>query len=102
MKIKDLSSSNPVAGEGLIRWSLHNATGTVVTIELTGCHIPNADVRLLSPQVLIRTLGGNALLTNQGMNISLDDGMHLSLNYCPRSNLPMIPLALSTSTLYCF
>jgi hypothetical protein len=32
MKIKDLSSSNQVAGEGLIRWSLHDATGTVVTI----------------------------------------------------------------------
>jgi hypothetical protein len=92
MKIKDLSSSNQVAGEWLIRWSLHDANGTVVTIELMGYHIPNTDVCLLSPQVLIRTLGGHALLNNQGMDISLDDGMVLSANYC----------ALSMSTWYCF
>jgi hypothetical protein len=102
MKIKDLSSSNRVAGEGLIRWSLHYANGNVVTIELMGYHIPNTDVRLLSPQVLIWTLAGHALLNNQGMDISLDDGTVLSANYCPCTNLPMVPLALSTSTGYCF
>jgi hypothetical protein len=67
-----------------------------------GYHIPNTDVRLLSPQVFIRTLGGHALLNNQGMDISLDDGTVLSANYCPCTNLPMVPLALSTSTWYCF
>jgi hypothetical protein len=44
MKIKDLSSSNHVAGEGIICWS--------------GYHMPKADVRLLSPHVLITTIGG--------------------------------------------
>jgi hypothetical protein len=102
MKIKDLSSSNQVAGEGLIHWSLHDANSTVVTIELMGYHIPNTDVRLLSPQVLIRTLGGHAFLNNQGMDISLDNGKVLSANYCPCTNLPMVPLALSMSTWYCF
>jgi hypothetical protein len=67
-----------------------------------GYHIPTTDVRLLSPQVLIRTLGGHALLNNQGMDISLDNRMILSANYCPCTNLPMVPLALSTSTRYCF
>ena len=65
MKIKDISSSNQVAVEGLIHWSRHDATGTVVTIELMGYHIPKADVCLLSPQVLIWTFGGHALLTNE-------------------------------------
>jgi hypothetical protein len=102
MNIKDLSSSNRVAGEGLIRWSLQDANGTVVTIELMGYHIPNTDVCLLSPQVLIWTLGGHALPNTQGMDISLDNGMVLSANYCPRTNLPMVTLALSTSTRYCF
>ncbi len=102
MKIKVLLSSNRVAGEGLIRWSLHNANSIVLTIELMGYHIPTSDVRLLSPQVLIQTLGGHALLNNQGMDISLDNGTLLSANYCPCTNLPMVPLALSTSTWYCF
>ena len=64
MKIKDFSSSNQVAGEGLILWSLHNATSTVVTIELMGYHILNADGCLLSPQILMQALGGHALFTN--------------------------------------
>ncbi len=67
-----------------------------------GYHIPNIDIRLLGPQVLIWTLGGHALLNDQGMDISLDDGMVLSADYCPRTNLPIVPLALSTSTPYCF
>ncbi len=104
MKIKDLSSSNWVAEEGLIRCSLHNANGTVVIIELMGYHIPNTEVHFNSPQVFIWTLGGHALLNNQGMDISLDNGMVLSTNNCPHTNLPMVPLAfaLSTSTRYCF
>ena len=65
-KIKDHFSSNQVAGEGLIRWSFHDANGIVVTIELMGYHIPTTDVRLLSLQLLIRTLGGHAFLNNQG------------------------------------
>ncbi len=36
------------------------------------------------------------------MDISLDDGTVLSANYCPCTNLPMVPLALSASTWYCF
>ncbi len=44
MKVKDLSSSNRVVGEGLIRWSRCDATGAVVEIELMGYLIPTADV----------------------------------------------------------
>jgi hypothetical protein len=102
MKIKDLSSSNRVMKEGLIRWSLCDATGTVVDIELMGYHIPTADVRLLSPQVFLRSFGGQALLNSNRMDICLDDGVNLSEYYCPRTNLLMIPLALSVGSQYCF
>ncbi len=67
-----------------------------------GYHIPNTEVHLLSPHVLIRIFGGHALLINLGIDISLDNGMVLSANYCHRTNLSMAPLALSTSTRYCF
>jgi hypothetical protein len=32
MKIKDLSSSNNVAGEGIISWNLQNIHGSVVKV----------------------------------------------------------------------
>jgi hypothetical protein len=105
IKINDSSFSNRVAGEGLIHWSLQDINGAVVTLEIMGYHIPNADVRLLSPQVLIRTSSGHALLNHNGMDISLDDDTILSANYCPRTNLPMVPLALSIMSMgpwYCF
>ena len=46
MKIKDLSSSNTVAGEGIVRWNLEDSLGNPVEIEVLGYHIPTAEVRL--------------------------------------------------------
>jgi hypothetical protein len=102
MKIKDLSSSNHVAGEDIIRWSMHDALGTPIQIEPLGYHLPKADVRLLSPQVLITTTGGQSLQTDKGIDISLNNKINLFAQYCPQSNLPLIPLALHTESSNCF
>jgi hypothetical protein len=102
MKIKDLSSSNHVAGEGIIWWSMHDALGTPIQIELLGYHLPKADVRLLSPQVLITTIGGQSLQTDKEIDTSLNNGINLFAQYCPQSNLPLIPLALYTESSTCF
>ncbi len=56
MKIKDLSSSNIVAGEGLLQWNIADVAGRTITLELPGYHVPGAEVRLLGPQVLISIL----------------------------------------------
>jgi hypothetical protein len=53
MKIKGLSSSNQVADEGILRWSIQDADGNTTYIELLGYHIPNVEFHLLSPQVLL-------------------------------------------------
>ena len=97
MRIKDLSSSNKVQGEGIIRWKMQDANGHPVDIELLGYHIPSADVRLLSPQVLFDTFGGQGIMTGSGIDFVLSDGNRFSANLCPRSNLPLIPLALHPS-----
>ncbi len=59
MKIKDFSSSNTVAGEGLMRWKVEDIAGQAVTLKLPGYHIPGTEVRLLSPQVLLSIFGGH-------------------------------------------
>jgi hypothetical protein len=61
MKSKGLSSSNQVAGEGILCWSLQDVDGNMTYIELLGYHISNAEVRLHSLQVLLKTIGGHAL-----------------------------------------
>jgi hypothetical protein len=102
MKIKDLSSSNQVAGEGILRWLIQDTHGTSVVIELMGYHIPNAEVCLLSPQVLLNTIGSKAIQTVQGIDIILKNGSNVYGKFCPRSNLPLIPLSLENEHKYCF
>ncbi len=102
MTIRDLSSSNSVAGEGIIRWSMQDEHGDLVHIELLGYHIPTAEVRLLSPQVLLKTIGGQSKQTVLGIKVSLDNGIKLTAAFCPRSNLPVIPLAHEASSKICF
>jgi hypothetical protein len=102
MKIKDLSSSNQVAGEGILRWSIQDTHGASVVIELMGYHIPNAEVCLLSPQVLLNTISGKAIQTVQGIDIILDNGFIVNAKFCPRSNLPLIPLSLKNDRKHCF
>ena len=69
MKIKDLSSTNKVAGTGIIKWDLQDAKGYTVTVEAFGYHIPAAKVHLLSPQVLIKKDGGQATILARGIQI---------------------------------
>jgi hypothetical protein len=102
MKIKDLSSSNTVAGEGIISWRLRDVNGTTVVIEVKGYHIPHADIRLLSPQVLLSAMGGSSIQTTGGVELKLDNGIALFAPHCPHSNLPLLPLADSSHPVRCF
>jgi hypothetical protein len=102
MKIKDLSSSNKVAGEGILRWKLQDVNGDSVQVELLRYHIPNGEVHLLSPQVLLKTIGGHTLQTVNCINVVLDNNNNFAATFCPHSNLLMIPLALDNNTKQCF
>ena len=90
IKIKDLSKTNTVIGEGLIRWTVRDQNGQNVVLEFPGYHIPNAEVHLLSPQVLLMTIGEHATQTTASYWISLENGIELVAQYCPRSNLPLL------------
>jgi hypothetical protein len=54
VRITDLSNTNRVAGEGLLRWKVLDADGKTHVIDIKGYHVPNASVRLLSPQCLLQ------------------------------------------------
>ena len=73
---------------------MQDINGQPVDIELLAYHIPSTDVRLLSPQVMFDTFGGQGIMTGTGINFTLSDGSRFSASLCPRSNLPLIPRAL--------
>ena len=102
MKIKDLSASNNVAGEGIIRWKLKDTSNSSVMVEVKGYHMPHASVRLLSPQVLLQTIGGQSLQTTKGISLTLNNGVKLFATYCPQNNLPLLPLARPDDNDRCF
>ena len=56
-KVKDLSKSNVVVGKGMIGWLVYDINGRLAHLELPGYHIPAAEVRLLSPRVLLDLTG---------------------------------------------
>ena len=76
---------------------MQDTSGHPVDVELLGYHIPTAEVRLLSPQVLLNTFGGEGKITETSIDFALPDGHKFSATYCPQSNLPLIPLALQAS-----
>ena len=96
MRIKDLSSSNTVAGEGLISWHVLDTKGKQVTVTLQGYHIPTAEVQLLSPQLLLTNAGGYAHQTSTKIRVHLDSGETMDAHYCSRTRLPTLQLVNGT------
>ncbi len=79
VKIKDLSKSNTVKGEGFIRWKVRDTNGKIVNLDLPGYHMPAAEVRLLSPQVLLATVGQSARGTITSTDLVLCLGNEVEL-----------------------
>jgi len=92
MKIKDLSSSNKVVGDGLIGWRFQDTSGDTVAPDLPGYHIEGANVHLLSPQVLLGTFGGGLIQTMRKIEVTLNNKTYLEAHFCARSHLPILPL----------
>eukprot|EP00804_Cyclotella_cryptica_P016253 CCRYP_005729-RA/>CCRYP_005729-RA protein AED:0.71 eAED:0.71 QI:0/0/0/0.5/1/1/2/0/350 len=98
-QIKDLSGTNAVAGEGLIRWKVLDRHGRPYIIEVKGYHIPKATVRLLSPQTLYKSVGGHGIQDITKYSLALSNETTLDAPY-GRANLPILPMCSSDSS--CF
>jgi hypothetical protein len=84
-----------VAGEGIVRWKVRDTSGKIVNLVLVAYHIPNAEVRLLSPQVLLQSCPKVAknVQTTADLLLCLGNGVKLQALYCPRSNLPLLNIS---------
>eukprot|EP00804_Cyclotella_cryptica_P021897 CCRYP_000849-RA/>CCRYP_000849-RA protein AED:0.64 eAED:0.25 QI:0/0/0/0.5/1/1/2/0/599 len=100
-KIRDLSGINTVAGKGLLCWRVLDHQGREHAIELKGYHIPNASVRLLSPQAMFQSLGGHGEQDISKYSINLPGGPILHAPY-GNGNLPILPLCPPDRAPHCF
>jgi hypothetical protein len=94
VNITDLSSTNQVAGEGLIRWKVLDANGAQHDILIKSCYIPRASIHLLSPQCLLqidKTQQGYIRQDLDKFSVYLGDGTVLNATY-GRANIPILPM----------
>ena len=84
-----------MAGEGIVCWKVRDKSGNIVNLELMAYHIPNAEVRLLSPQVLLQSCPKEAknVQTTADILLCLGNGVELQALYCPCSNLPLLSIS---------
>ncbi len=69
---------------------------------IRGSSIPNAEVCLLSPQVLLSAYGGHTKQTTRKVEVCLADGVSLIARLCPRSRLPLLPFVPTVQDHPCF
>jgi len=88
--VRGLSSSTRIAGIGYVEWTLRDVNGTIATIRTKAYHIPDAEVRLFSPQVYFQENSGGSYLINKDTTLlTLPNGKQLTFPFFLGNNLPM-------------
>jgi hypothetical protein len=90
-ELNGLSSTTAVEGYGTVEWTIRDLFGTTRTIRTEAYYVPQATIRLFSPQAYFQeTNAGQYLMTAQRSVLTLADGSKLEFPYNPGSNLPLM------------
>lgn len=81
----------------MLSWHVVDLDGKQVNITLPGYHIPTAEVRLLSPQLLLAQYGGYSHQTARKIQIHLNSGEVMEASYCNRTRLPTLSTCGNTA-----
>lgn len=97
-KTCDLSQSNVVQGEGMMQLPVVTIDGEVTHIEVLGYHIPQAEVQILCPQVLLSAYGGNMDLTKHHCTINFDNGTTLQAVISHHNNATVLEMEVESKS----
>jgi hypothetical protein len=90
--IQGISSVTRIKWVGTVSWTFKGVFGTIKIIETRAYYIPDAGVRLLSPQVYFQEQqAGSYLMTSTNTVLTTADGCALTLGFQLGGNLPMVP-----------
>jgi hypothetical protein len=99
LKIQGLNHSIQVEGIGKVRWKIRDQIGQIAIVETTAYFIPDAQVRLFSPQLyFIEEQDGRLVLDKDGVTLeTAHEGTRLSFPINERNNLPIaLPVPLDS------
>ena len=97
--VKGVAGGGSIIGGGTILRRFKTRCGTKLLLPAHGYHFPEADIRLESPQSLIRAMGGSGHAVVDGWNIEwhLPDGRIVDIPIDPATNLPLFKDFVCTS-----
>ena len=92
ISVKGVAGNGNIVGSGTTLCRFTTRCGQTVYIPAHAYHMPAADIRLESPQSIIRALGGVGHARIDGFNIewTLQDGRIIDIPIDPHTNLPLI------------
>lgn len=80
-----------VVGTGVVRWNVYDINGVTRFLKTQAHYIPEASTRLFSPQVYFQEQeGGEALIRNDHIELTLKEGTVMKFPYNPGSNIPLM------------
>ncbi|OEU11009.1 hypothetical protein FRACYDRAFT_193219, partial [Fragilariopsis cylindrus CCMP1102] len=77
--LNNISGTTAVVGQGTIEWNIQDANGIVKPIQTSAYYVPQATIRLFSPQVYInndKSKTSEMTLNSRGINLVLSCGTH--------------------------
>ena len=90
-ELNGLSSTTAVVGVGMAAWTLRDVFGVVRTIRTRAYYVPEAQIRLFSPQTYFQEQAKGELSVNAFRSrLTLHDGSELEFPFHPNSNLPLM------------
>jgi hypothetical protein len=89
-KLKGLTDSTAVLGQGKVAWTIVDVFGIIRTIRGTAFHVPKAKIRLFSPQTYFPEHdAGSCTIEARRTSLILADGSTLEFLYQPHNSLPL-------------
>jgi len=90
-EVNQLSGSTKVVGKGLVEWEIQDLWGVSYVIQTEAYYIPQATIRLFSPQAYFqRHQGGHCIVHDKKIQLKLKDHTILEFPYNKGGNLPLM------------
>jgi hypothetical protein len=88
--LQGLQGGASVVGEGMVKWNIQDARGLSRKVRTKAYYVPQATMRLLSPQSLFQEKGlGWMKTTKTGLEMSVNNHHVMEFTYHKGYNLPM-------------
>jgi hypothetical protein len=89
--LNQVNGTTPVCGQGQVNWDIEDVDGTQKRINTEAYYVPDAGVRLFSPQVYINNNKNSSMqIDNAGIRFTLSCGTVLRFPFNPSNNLPFM------------